>query len=299
MRNKTRSIYNQEIDRAIIDILSQFERMSNGQLKRKVEQRCERTFTSKTWSTHLKRMQTENYLLKDDTLQRNQPVFYSLTEYAKQLRDLKLLHVDPEYVVFRQIYANLLFPIIIEGDTYVGVDLEEILDEIHANRQELCIDFIKKRPIEFYDAKSELTTVPEIPLQISVVIHYKPTSLGVKIIESKEYRENIFYKNRVEYTSYWYTLPGVSVEDLAQKYYTFNPQLSDCERVLELLLQRELVRPIMDFRGKTRYIIADPALTNFVIEFYWLYELENEFLDSKWQYLRGPTFNEEQSRRFL
>ncbi len=89
MRNKTRSIYNQEIDRAIIDILSQIEKMSNGQLKREVEQRCERTITPKTLSTHLKRLQTENYLLKDDTLQRNQPVFYSLTEYAKQLRDLK------------------------------------------------------------------------------------------------------------------------------------------------------------------------------------------------------------------
>lgn len=91
----------------------------------------------------------------------------------------------------------------------------------------------------------------------------------------------------------------MSVEDLAQKYYTFNPQLSDCEIALELLLRRNLISPIMDFRGKTRYVIADPELTDFVTELYSLCELENEYLDSIWQYLRGPTFNEEQSRRFL
>jgi hypothetical protein len=106
---KKRGIYIQQIDRAIINVLSQIERMSNGQLKREVEKRCERTIPPKTWSTHLKTMQIENYLHKDDTLQRNQKVFYSLTEYAKQLRDLKLLHTDPKRVAFLQIYANLLF----------------------------------------------------------------------------------------------------------------------------------------------------------------------------------------------
>ena len=55
----------------------------------------------------------------------------------------------------------------------------------------------------------------------------------------------------------------------------------------------------MDFRGRTRYIIADPALTDFVTEFYQFYELENEFLNIKWQYSGGPTFNEVQSRRVL
>ena len=56
----------------------------------------------------------------------------------------------------------------------------------------------------------------------------------------------------------------MSVEDIVQKYYTFKPRLSDCERALELLLKRDVIRPIMEFRGKTRYVIADPALTDFV-----------------------------------
>src|SRR5215469_7694371 len=297
-KNKTRNIYYQAIDQAIVDILSLRERMSNGELKMEVEKRCESTIPSKTWSTHLERMQTENYLLKEDTLQRNQKVFYSLTEYAKQLRDLKLLRTDPECVVFRQVYANLFFRIIVGGTTYAGVDLENILNEIHANRQELYIDDIKKKFIDSPVEKRELTTVPETPLRIITKTYYKPTSLGVKIIESTSYRENIFYKNRIEYTTYTYTLPGASVDDLAQKYSTFKPCMADCESALELLLRRELVKPVMDFRGKTRYIIADPEFTNFATELYWFCDLENEFLNIKWQRLI-PTFNEEQSRKFL
>jgi hypothetical protein len=195
-KDKTRNVYYQTIDRAIVDILSLRERMSNGQLKREVEERCKRTIPPKTWSTHLKTMQIENYLLKEDTLQRNQKVFYAMTEYAKELRDLRLLRTDPRRVTFIQIYANLLFSIIMEGITYVGGDLENILNEIHANRQQLCIDFIKKKPNEFYEEKPELTTAPEMPLRVFMATHYKPTSLGVKIIESTSYRENIFYKNR-------------------------------------------------------------------------------------------------------
>jgi hypothetical protein len=292
-KGKTRNIYYQEIDRAIADVLSQIERLSNGQLKREVEKRCENKIPSKTWSTHLKRMQTENYLLKDDTLQRNQKVFYSLTEYAKELRDLRLLRTDPKRVAFLQPYANLFFRIIIEGNTYAGVDLENILNEIHANRQELCIDDIKKEIMQW---KGEFTNIPEILLPVTTTTYYKPTSLGVKIIESTGYRENIFYKNRIEYTGYTYTVPGVSVEDLAQKYYSFKPCITDCESALELLLRRDLIRPIMNFRSKTRYVIADPALTNLVTEFKRFCDGENEFLNLKWQFL-SPTLNEEQREK--
>jgi hypothetical protein len=60
-KNKTRNIYYQAIDQAIVDILSLREGMSYGELKREVEKGCESTIPSKTWSTHLKTMQTENY----------------------------------------------------------------------------------------------------------------------------------------------------------------------------------------------------------------------------------------------
>ena len=295
------NVYIQKIDRTIIDVLSRHEKMSYRQLKKEVEKRCKRStkpILPKTWSTHLKTMQRENYLIKDDTGQRTRPVYYSLTEYAKQLRDLKILRMDPQRVVFLQIYANLFSGVIIEGNTYVGVDLENILNEIHTSREELCVAAIKKKSVE-YEEKPELTTLPERPLRTYTAIYYKPTSLGVKIIETTSYRENIFYKNRVEDTAYTYTVPGVSIEDLTHKYYTFNPRVTDCENALELLLRRNIISPIMDFRGKTRYVIADPELTNFITELYSFCEQENEFLNSKWQYLSGPTFKEEHSRKVL
>jgi DNA-binding PadR family transcriptional regulator len=288
-KNNVQGLYIQEIDRAIIDVLSS-GKMNYRQLKKEVEKRCKRTIPPKTWSTHLKTMQKESYLIKDDTGQRTRPVYYSLTEYARQLRDLKILCMDPQRVVFLQIYANLFSGVIIEGNTYVGVDLENILNEIHTSRQELCVVAIKKKSVEYeeYEEKPELTTLPERPLRTYTAIYYKPTSLGVKIIETTSYRENIFYKNRVEDTAYTYTVPGVSIEDLTHKYYTFNPRVTDCESALELLLQRNVISPIMDFRGKTRYVIADPELTNFITELYSFCEQENEFLNSKWQYLDGP-----------
>jgi hypothetical protein len=219
--------------------------MNYGELKRHVEKTMRQTIPPKTWVTHLTKMQTENYLLKDDTRERNKRVFYSLTEGAKQLRDLMLLRMDPESPAFRQIYTNLLFRAIVEGNTYAGDDLDKILSEIHASRQELRIDGIKKKNHELCQEKPDLTTVAEKRLPVLLTTQYKPTSLGIKIVESTCYRENIIHKNRLEYTSYTYTVPGVSAEDIAQKYYTFKPRLSDCERALELLLKRDVIRPIM------------------------------------------------------
>src|SRR5215467_9520093 len=145
------NVYIQKIDRTIIDVLSRHEKMSYRQLKKEVEKRCKRStkpILPKTWSTHLKTMQRENYLIKDDTGQRTRPVYYSLTEYTRQLRDLKILRMDPQRVVFLQIYANLFSGVIIEGNTYVGVDLENILNEIHTSREELCVAAIKKKSVE-------------------------------------------------------------------------------------------------------------------------------------------------------
>ena len=132
-KNKASLVYNQEIDRSVINGLSLASRMNYGELKRHVEKTMGLTIPPKTWVAHLTKMQTENYLLKDDTQERNEKVFYSLTEVAKQLRDLMLLCMNPDRPVFRQIYTNLLFRAIVEGNTYAGDDLDNILREIHAS----------------------------------------------------------------------------------------------------------------------------------------------------------------------
>ena len=157
-------VYNQGIDRAVVNALSQANKMNNGQLKRQVEKILGKTILPKTWSTHLSKMRMEDYLIKEDTRERNKKVFYSLTERAKQLRDLNILRTEPEHLVFRQIYANLFFRAIVEGNTYAGDDLDTILNEIHANRQELYIDHIKKEYSQYYGEKLQccITCEPTI-----------------------------------------------------------------------------------------------------------------------------------------
>jgi DNA-binding HxlR family transcriptional regulator len=305
-KNKCRKVstYNLKIDQVIVSALSKTAKIHHGQLKREVEQSIGVDITSKVFTNHLKKMQSENYLLREDTGERTTRVFYSLTEKAKELRDLRILSMDPERSLFLQKYANLFFRAVIDGTQYAGDDLEYILNEIHAIKEELQIESIKKSiprivgdiPEVILDEAPDLTTVEERRLPISVTICYKPTQSGVKIFESTSYRENLVNSIRMEYTVYLYNLPGVSVEDLSEKYYTFKPEVEDCKAAIDLLLKRNLILPVMNFQDTTRFIVADPVLMEFLTDFCRLNEMEHEFNNEKWQFLR-PTFIEEQSRR--
>jgi len=182
-RGKERSVYNLEIDREVIGALTRFIKMNNGQMKREVQKKLG-SISPKTWDTHLKRMLAEGYLIKEDTRLRNQKVFYSLTQYAEQLRDLQILRTDPNHIVLRRIYADLFFRAIIEGNIYVHGDLDEILNEIHSNRDELRIDYIRKKYSEFYEDKPQLTTVPAAsPNSVDNI-------LQADLIRSQNYRIN-------------------------------------------------------------------------------------------------------------
>jgi DNA-binding PadR family transcriptional regulator len=293
-KGKKVSGYNQEIDQVIVSALSKIAKLHHGQLKREVEQTLGIEITSKVWSNHLKKMQSENYLFKEDTRERTAKVFYSLTEKAVELRDLKILSMDPERSLFLQIYAHLFFRAVVDGTQYAGVDLGQILNEINATKEELQIDSIKKSmPEVILNDVPDLTTVEARRLPILVTIYYKPTQLGVKIIEFTSYRENIVSRIRIEHTDYSYHLPRVSVEDLAERYYTFKPKVEDCGTAIDLLLKRNLVLPAMNFQGTTRFKVADPVLMEFLTDFCRLNEMEREFNNEKWQFLR-PTFSEEQ-----
>jgi hypothetical protein len=302
--SKKGSTYNQEIDRVVVRELSQTGKMHSGRLKRVIEKTLGRRVTPKIWRNHLRKMQSENYLSREDTRERNTKVFYSLTERAIELRDLKILRMDPERSLFLQIYANLFFRAVIEGNQYAGDDLGYILNEIHVTKEELEIDYVKKNtpqivgdmPEIILDKVPNLTSVEERRLPITVTIYYKPTRLGVKIIESTSYRENVVSRRKIEYISYSYHLPGVSIEDLSDKYYTFKPKVEDCKAAIALLLKRDLIQPTMDFRGNTRFIVADPVLRYFLTDLYQLIEIKNEFNNIKWQFER-PTVSEEQSRK--
>ena len=87
----------------------------------------------------------------------------------------------------------------------------------------------------------------------------------------------------------------MSIKNFASRLYNFQPNIPNIEEAFTLLLRNGILKPIMEFRGETRYGLADngsephEGLRLF-------YKVEGELLYAKWNYLSGPTFDEMQRR---
>jgi hypothetical protein len=288
--------YDQQIDIAIINELRNSEYISSWNLKRKIERALGRTINTRTYSDHLKRMVTDNLLKKNDTGERGkESVFYSVTEEAEKRLKLGILRVEPKHELFKDIFTNLFLRGITEGGTYVTSNLDELLSDIHASRHDLFIERIEENHSE-YDIESELANVQEKELSVSLTIYYKPVS-DIRIIENVCYRKNIFYHFCTEYIIYLATIPGMSIKDLTTKYYTFKPALQDVEEAFMLLMKNHLIKPLMEFRGETKFVFADGELSQLMNDLYSFYELENKHSYVKWNYIREPTLEERERRK--
>jgi hypothetical protein len=118
----------------------------------------------------------------------------------------------------------------------------------------------------------------------------------VRIIENICFRKNIFYHLCTEHIAYFFTIPGMSIKDLTTKYYRFKPKLEDVEEAFMLLMKNHLIRPLMEFRGETKFVFTDSALSQLMNDLYSFYKLENENSYVKWNYIGEPTL-EERGRR--
>jgi hypothetical protein len=290
--------YDEQIDIAIINELHNSEYIGSSSLKRKIERTLGRTINTRTYSDHLKSMVTDNLLKKNDTGERGkESVFYSVTEEAKKRLKLGILRIEPKHELFKEIFINLLLRGITEGGTYVTSNLDELLHDIHATRQDLIIERIKENHSD-YDVESEFVNVQEKELSVSLTIFYKPIS-DIRIIENICYRKNIFYHFCTEHIAYFFTIPGMSIKDLTTKYYTFKPKLEDVEEAFTLLMKNHLIRPLMEFRGETKYVVTDAQLNELMTDLYSFYELENEHFSVKWNYISEPTLEERERRMAL
>jgi DNA-binding transcriptional ArsR family regulator len=289
------SNYDTSIDIAIIN--SDCRSVSSGELKKRVEQILGVTIPPSIFSRHIKKMLSQNELIKDDTGKRGEKsVFYSLTEVVKKRRELRLLRLDKKQSLFKKIYTNLFLHGITEGDYYLSPNLNEILSDIHVSNKDLVIDHIEEKSgSEFDNDYSQLPNVQEKISPVLVIVYYKPIS-GVSIVESTNYRENIFYGNFTEYTAYSFHIPGMSIKNFASRLYNFQPNIEDIEEAFTLLLRNGILKPIMEFRGETRYGLADNGLEDLIDGLRLFYKVEGELLYAKWNYLSGPTFDEMQRR---
>jgi DNA-binding transcriptional ArsR family regulator len=288
--------YNLDIDRAILDEFDVCQLISYGELKRRVEKSLSRNLSYSTFTAHLQRMLNEKELKKDEKrVDGVDKVLYSVTEETKKRGQLRLLRIDPKHEVFKEILTNLFLRGMTEGGTYASNNLDELLSDIHATRQDLVVDHIEEKHSE-YDMESELVNVQEKILSVSLTTYYKPVS-GVRITETTSYRENIFYHFYTECTMYFCTIPGTSIKEFATTYYTFKPKLEDVEEAFILLMKNHLIKPIIEFRGETKYGFADGGLNELMTDLYSYHVLEKEYSCEKWNYIIEPTYEERESRR--
>jgi hypothetical protein len=245
-------------------------------------------------------MLDERILKKNDTQQRGKiSVFYAITEYAKKLKLLRLLRTDPKHDLFKKIYTFLVFfsiyhPSCICTANFSINNLDKLLSDINATRNDLVREFVKRREKEAFE---NVTTDPDVkPLPHSVIIEYKPIS-QVRISEIINYAVN--YKNNkyIISTSYQYVLPGFSPEDFS--YYAFKPKSEDLQEAFVLLLKFGLIRPLMTFRGMTRYVWTDERLNDLVQNLRLIYELECNLFCFRCYFHDEPTYEEKQRWKFF
>lgn len=271
--------YDIELDKMIIKVLDEHKSSKkSGELKYQIEKLLGRTISPDTYSAHMNNLIIEKILVKDDK-GRGKEILYSLSGYGKKLKELKLLRTDQEQEKFKEIYANLFFYCILQGQEYNTDDLTQLLIDIGASTKDLKIEQIEEvgdRPI----VKHPISMV-ETQLQFNIVTHYRAIR-NVLIREVTIYNENKVNGEIKEYTTYWYTVPGMSLENFIGRIPDFKPRIEDLRRAFELLSNEGLIKPCMEFQGETRYVFSDDALANLVKDLTMFENLEQELIDYEW-----------------
>jgi DNA-binding transcriptional ArsR family regulator len=280
-RQKKSSKYDVEIDKMIIEVLDECKiSKKSSELKYQIEKLLGRTISPDTYSVHINKLMREKIVKKDDK-GRGKEIFYSISEYGKKLKKLKLLRTDQNHEEFKEIYANLFFCSILEGQEYNTDDLPQLLRDIRASIEDLKIERIDEvgdRPI----VKDPINVI-ERQLLFNIVVHYKDIR-NVNIIEYTIYNESILDGGFKEHVTYWYTVPGMSLENFIDRIPDFRPKVENLRRAFELLLDESLIKPCMEFQGETRYIFSDYALECLIKDLVLFENTEQELINYKWSH---------------
>ena len=192
-------------------------------------------------------MLKQNILKKDD-MGRGKQVLYSLTEDAKKQRHLNILGVNPQQVLFRRIYEKLFFyeifhtPLIIISSQ---VDFNKILAQLKVDIKELRIVYRDIWELEHAIKRDELSIIDTKTIY----------SVGISdiSIEKTEFWEVKEHKKNKYATEYTFRLPGASIDEFMK-----NDSLgakfrrADVEAAFKLLIENDLIKPGIVFRGQTR-----------------------------------------------
>jgi hypothetical protein len=185
-------------------------------------------------------------------------VLYSITPEMKKQAQLRIMRTDPNNQLFKQIFTNLFLRGMVEGQSFGTDNLDGLLEEISATREDLIIESIEEDYLDYVEGQ-ECGNIPEKLLPHVTCIRYRPIS-HISIVENISYRQNIFYHFCKEDTVYNFTIPGMSINNFTNAYYTFRVKPKDAEQAFIMAARNGLIRPIMVFRNDTIFAFADDAL---------------------------------------
>jgi hypothetical protein len=216
------------------------------------------------------------------------------------LKQLRLLRTDPKYDLFKKIYAHLLICNIEHTSCFatasIGTnDLDQLLSDINATRNDLIIECVRKREKEAFEFVPADPDIKRLPY--SVTIEHKPIS-QVRISTVVNYSMNyngIRYKT---WTSHRYVLPGFSPEDFGFST-VFKPNLEDRQDAFLLLMKSGLIQSLMIFQGKKRYVWTDEKLNELMQNLRLLHKLEDELFYFRSYFHNKPTSEEQRRLKFL
>ena len=135
--------YDIRIDEAIVHVLSIGNRLNYRVLKERIEGIIDSVISDGTLSRHLQKMENDRLLNKVD-VGRGGKVFYLLTIESKKKEQLHLLKFNPQYELFRGIYAYMFLYGMPDENSYASDNLQHVLSEIHASKNDIFIDRIEK-----------------------------------------------------------------------------------------------------------------------------------------------------------
>lgn len=245
-------------------------------------------------------------------------VEYSLTENAIKQARLNLIGVPKERIIlFKKIYQTILFNDISESMP-IRVEVEDdfdklILAELHVKRSDLqwrripAADTVDSDDL-IYQTRSlrDSRTITkeywaeredESPVLENIeFICYPKGNFGIILKRIEYWQFNRYSENTKYHQEYSCELPGFSIEEIfASK--RFNDD--DVNFAFNALRALKLIEPIMEFHGKTRFIISDRRLHEFLINMWIIHEKEFSFQVKKWKYFDAPTSEEKNRIRYL
>jgi hypothetical protein len=273
------------------EVVSSKQQIRSGELKRELQQRLGREIPYSTFSVHIQSMLDKKELKRNEKIvDRSKHVFYCMPSEIKKQAQLRLIRTDPKNLLFKQIFTNLFLKGLIEGTSYSTDDLDGLLHEIGATRQDLILDHIEYEYNKYSEGHVFGKDYVDCQLPIFTMIYYRPIS-HVRIVEGTSYRQNIFYHFCREYPAINFTVQGISIDDFTSMYYVFKVKREDAEEAFMMALKNGLIKPI---RNRMKYVLADDALKDLISDVNSFHKLEDEFCYQKWNSICTPTEEEQE-----